>query len=342
MMSSTGTEPRNPGRATARALANVALVKYFGKRDATLNLPAAGSLSISLEPLETVTEVVFSRDLATDAILLAGEPAPDAFAARVSRFLDLVGALAGGRFRARVETRNAFPTGAGLASSASGFAALALAASSALGLDLDGPELSALARRGSGSAARSVPGGLALWKAGSAPDGKDSFARRLLGPEDWDLRLVVGVVEPGPKAVGSTDGMEHTRRTSPYYRQWVRTATADLEAAVEAVAARDLERLGAIAEDDALAMHATALAARPALAYLAGPTLEALHLARALRARGVGAWFTCDAGPQPKLLCGPGDEPEVARSLGRIPGVREVLRCRLGGGAELLPATDIS
>jgi diphosphomevalonate decarboxylase len=320
----------------ARALSNVALVKYFGKRDAALNLPAAGSLSIALEPLETVTAVEFEVDLEADAVLLAGQPAPEAFAARVSRFLDLVGALAGGRPPARVETQNAFPTGAGLASSASGFAALALAATSALGLELDEPALSALARRGSGSAARSVPGGLALWQAGRAADGSDSFARRLLGPGDWDLQLIAGVVEPGPKAVGSTDGMEHVRRTSPYYESWVQTAEADLAAAVEAVDARDLERLGTIAEADALAMHAAILAARPAVAYLKGPTLEALRLARELRERGVGAWWTCDAGPQPKLLCSAADEPEVARSLAEIPGVREVLRCRLGSGAALV------
>jgi diphosphomevalonate decarboxylase len=341
MTTEPGFQESKPGRVFARALANVALVKYFGKRDAKLNLPAAGSLSLALEPLETITAVEFADGLETDIILLAGAPAPEAFAGRVIRFLDLVRDLADVRLRARVETRNSFPTGAGIASSASGFAALALSASSALGLELGEPELSVLARRGSGSAARSVPGGLALWQAGTAGDGGDSFARRLLGPGDWDLCLAIGLVDPGPKAVGSTDGMEHVRRTSPFYGQWVRTAAADLDSAVEAVAARDLERLGAIAEDDALAMHAAALAARPALAYLKGPTLDALRLARELRAGGVGAWWTCDAGPQPKLLCNGADEPTVARSLSGIPGVGEVLRCRLGGGAELLPAKDI-
>ncbi|HUT76526.1 MAG TPA: diphosphomevalonate decarboxylase [Polyangia bacterium] len=317
-------------------------MKYFGKRNARLNLPAAGSLSIALEPLETVTAVEFSSDFTEDLVVLGNGPAPVEFTSRVVRFIDLVREQANSRLRARVETHNSFPTGAGIASSASGFAALALAASSALGLELSGPALSALARRGSGSAARSVPGGLALWQAGTAGDGADSFARRVLGPEDWDLRLVVGVVDPEPKAVGSTDGMEHTRKTSPFYEQWVRTAAADLEAAVEAVAARDLERLGTIAEDDALAMHAAALAARPAIAYLKGPTLDGLRLARELRAAGVGAWWTCDAGPQPKLLCGPADEPAVARSLGGIPGVREVLRCHLGGGVELVRASAVS
>jgi len=314
----------------------VALVKYFGKRDAALNLPAAGSLSIALEPLETVTAVEFSEDLEADVVVLGGASAPEAFAARVRRFLDLVGELAGRRRYARVETINSFPTGAGLASSSSGFAALALAATSALGIDLDGLALSALARRGSGSAARSVPGGLALWQAGTAADGSDSFARRLVEPGDWDLRLVVGVADPGPKEVGSTEGMEHVRRTSPYYDGWVRTASADLEAAVRAVAARDLERLGEITEDNALAMHAAALAARPAVAYLSGPTIEGLRVARRLRAAGIGAWFTCDAGPQPKLLCSSADEPAVARSLGDVSGVQEVLRCRLGGGAGLV------
>ena len=322
--------------ATARALANVALVKYFGKRDLERNLPAAGSLSIALEPLATITSVRLDGDLDEDRVRLGGDAAPAAFAGRAARFLDRVRALAGRAERARVDTENSFPTGAGIASSAAGFAALALAATRAYGLELDGAELSALARRGSGSAARSVPGGLAVWHAGRSPDGADSFAERLVAPDEWDLRAVIGVVDGGPKPVGSTEGMERTRATSPYYDAWIATAERDLASARAAVAARDLPRLGEIAEANALAMHAAILAARPGIAYLRGPTLEALHAIRAIRARGRAAWFTCDAGPQPKALVAPEDAEAAAAALAAVGGVRRVIRCRLGGGVALL------
>jgi len=323
-------------RAAARALANVALVKYFGKRDPLLNLPAAGSLSVALEPLETITEISFDDNLERDEVLFGGAPADPAFAKRTGAFLDIVRELAGVAAPARVATRNGFPTSAGLASSASGFAALALAATQALGVELSEPELSALARRGSGSAARSIPGGIAVWDAGVNADGADSFARRIAAPEDLDLRIVVGVSDPGPKALGSTLAMERTRATSPYYASWIEAARADLAEAIVAVEARDLERLGEIAERSALAMHAAALAARPGIAFWNGATIEALHGIRALRAEGRLAFFTCDAGPQPKALCAAADEDGVAAALAEIPGMRSIIRCRPGGGATIV------
>jgi diphosphomevalonate decarboxylase len=314
----------------------VALVKYFGKRDAALNLPAAGSLSLALEPLATTTEVRFDAALDDDLVLLDGASAGDRFGARVSRFLDLLRDLAGTTDRARVETANSFPTAAGLASSASGFAALALAGSAALGLELRPPALSALARQGSGSAARSIPGGVALWQAGSLADGSDSFARAIADPGDWSLRLVVGVADSGRKPIGSTAAMELTRETSAYYSAWIEATERDLDRAVTAVESRDLQQLGEITERSALSMHAAALAARPGIVFWNGTTVEALHLARRLRADGLGVWFTCDAGPQPKLLCAPEDEAGAVDALAALPGIEQVIRCRLGGGAEIL------
>jgi diphosphomevalonate decarboxylase len=320
----------------ARALANVALVKYFGKRDPALNLPAAGSLSLALEPLATTTEVTFDGSLESDVVTLDGAAADERFSARVTAFLNLLRGLARTAVRARVATSNSFPTAAGLASSASGFAALALAGSAALDLSLTRDELSALARRGSGSAARSIPGGVALWRAGERADGTDSFAGVVASPGEIDLRVVVGVADPGPKPIGSTAAMELTRRTSPYYRAWIASVERDLPAAVDAVEARDLPRLGEIAERSALRMHAAALAAEPGIAFFGPTTVEALHLVRGLRERGVGAWFTCDAGPQPKVLCGAGEEEAVASALGELPGIDRVIRCELGGGAALI------
>jgi diphosphomevalonate decarboxylase len=224
-----------------------------------------------------------------------------------------------------------------LASSAAGFAALALAASRAAGLHLTPTELSELARRGSGSAARSIPGGFAVWEAGTRADGADSFARAIASAEDLDLRIVVGVTDPGPKATGSTRAMELTRTTSPYYASWIEAARADLPEAIAAVASRDVERLGAIAERSALAMHAAALAARPGIVFWNGATVDALHRVRTLRAEGRLAYFTCDAGPQPKALCAPADEDAVAAAFAEVHGMRSVIRCRPGGGAAVVP-----
>ena len=185
----------------ARALANLALVKYFGKRDHRLNLPAAPSLSITLEPLATTTEVAFDPGLSRDKVTLAEAIPNRDFIERVTRFLDIVRDMAGVDTRATVTTENSFPTAAGLASSASGFAALALAATRALGLPLDDAALSRLARRGSGSAARSIPGGFSVWHMGKEADGSDSFATTIAGPEDFDVRVLAGVTDPGPKAM---------------------------------------------------------------------------------------------------------------------------------------------
>jgi diphosphomevalonate decarboxylase len=322
--------------AAARACANIALVKYWGKRDPTLNLPARGSLSLTLDGLTTVTRVRFGP-LAADRLVLGGVEQTGEPLRRVSELLDLVRARAGCADRAEVVSENSFPSASGLASSASAFAALAAAAAAAAGLDLTPAELSVLARRGSVSAARSICGGFVELDPGVRPDGADAFARTILAPEAWDLRLVVAQIGDGQKAVLSRPGMEHTRRTSPYYAAWLDTVPGDLAAARAAVAARDLEALGAVAEASALAMHAACLAARPALTYLRGPTLDALAEVRALRAGGVAAWATVDAGPHVKVLCPPEQAAHVAAALQAVPGVTATRICRPGSGVEILP-----
>lgn len=319
-----------------RALANLALVKYFGKRDIHLNLPAAGSVSVTLEPLETITEVSLDPSLTKDEVWLGGGLADAKFETRVSRFLGLVRQLVEEESFFRVSTTNRFPTAAGLASSASGFAALALAATRCAGLKLGENELSALARRGSGSAARSIPGGVALWRAGVRSDGEDSFATSILPPDAWDLRVVVGVSDFGRKAVGSTDAMEHTRKTSPFYESWIQSTFGDLEDAVRAVQARDFRTLGEVTERSALSMHAAALAARPAIPFWNGTTIEALHLVRRLRHDGLDVYFTCDAGPQPKALCTSKSVGDVVGALGNLPGIKSVISCHLGAGASVV------
>lgn len=322
---------------TARACANIALVKYWGKRDARLNLPAAGSLSLTLDALVTTTQVTFDPALTRDELVLDGAAAGPGELLRTSEFLDLVRAAAHIATRARVVSKNAFPTASGLASSASGYAALAVAATRAAGVALSPRALSILARRGSGSAARSVFGGFVRMHAGRSDDGSDAFAEPLGSPLTEQVRMVIAIVGGGAaKSHGSRDAMDHTAATSPLYRAWLELVPRDLAAAEAALAAGDLEQLGTIAEANALAMHASAIAARPAVIYWQPATLAALAEVRARRAAGLAAWATMDAGPHVKVLTTAGDAAAVAQALRGVPGVTDVAIAAAGGPAAIV------
>jgi len=325
---------------TAVAGANIALVKYWGKRDESLNLPAAGSLSLTLKELGTRTTVRFGEHLGPrDRLRLNGLEPDDVTRTRNVSFLDLVRAYAGTDARAEVVSENSVPTAAGLASSASGFAALALAATRAAGLSLTPEQLSALARRGSGSAARSIFGGFVRMNAGTAPDGSDSHASAIPEGDGWTLRLVVAVTAEGPKAIGSTAAMARTERTSPYYDSWVTTIPRDLLEARAAIAERDLPRLGALAERNALRMHASAMAADPPILYWTPATVAAIETVRGLREQGIPAYFTIDAGPHVKVLCTAGTASQVEAAMGATPGVLRTYIASPGRGARVLQET---
>ena len=316
--------PRPPalGRATATAHANIALVKYWGKRDEALLLPEAGSLSVALDKLQTRTTVQLGAP--ADSLQLDGRPAALGELARARALLDAAGIAA----RARIESRNDFPTGAGLASSASGFAALAVAACAAAGLARTESELSALARLGSGSASRSVPGGWAVWR--------DQSAAQVFAPGHLEARMVVAICAVGPKAVGSRDGMRSSRETSPYHAAWIEQCRRDLPEALRLLAARDLPGLGALAESNALRMHADALAAAPALLYWEPPTIGCLRAIFALRAAGTPAFATIDAGPHVVALCATVDAPRVEAALAAVAGVARAFTCAPAGGARVV------
>jgi diphosphomevalonate decarboxylase len=244
--------------------------------------------------------------------------------------LDEVRARTGTKQCAIVESKNEFPTAAGLASSASGFAALACAANCAYGAKLNVQEQSNLARRASASAARSLFGGFAVLDVGA-----DSAAE-LAPPDYWDLVLLVAVTSAGKKPIGSTSAMNLTRSTSPYYPSWLAHAPKLFETAKAAVLSRDLPRLGAAMEQSTLMMHATMLAADPAIIYQAPATLGVLHEVRALRQRGTLCFFTMDAGPHVKVLCNRLDADKVRDTLREIEGVRDVLTATPGPAAHLL------
>ena len=318
---------------TAQAGANIALIKYWGKRDRALNLPTTGSLSITLAALHTRTAVAHDDELTEDVLVLNGQVSE---VSRVSACLDLLRIHSGDDRPLRVTSENNFPTAAGLASSASAFAALVVAADGLLGTEVDRQQCSAWARRGSGSAARSIFDGFVVWDKGERTDGQDSVARGLQSPDWWPLEVVIAVTEAAPKAVASTDGMLHTQATSPLYAAWVEDQAAALKAAEQAVMTRDFEALALVTEASTLGMHATAMAARPGLMYWQPATLACIQAVRALRARGVGVFFTVDAGPQVKAICLPGDAQVVADALAAVPGVTQVLRSGLGAGAQVV------
>lgn len=328
-----------PNAVTARAGTNIALVKYWGKRDATLNLPAAGSLSLTLANFGSETTVRFAPNAGEsgqDRVLLGGSPAEPKFAARVRRFLDLVRARAGISLPADVTTANTVPTAAGLASSAAGFAALALAASRAAGLHLSGGQLSELARRGSGSAARSIFGGFVEMDAGTSADGSDAVAHPLADENAWDVRLCVAITAAGEKEISSTAAMDRTARTSPYYPAWILSVPADLAAARVALAVRDLVALGEVAERSAMRMHASAMAAEPPILYWNAATVAALATVKQLRSQGTLAYFTIDAGPHVKVLCASADAPKVQAALAATPAILRVLVLAPGPGATIV------
>ena len=310
--------------ATAIAHPNIALVKYWGKQSGPGNLPATPSVSITLAGLTTTTRVAVAG---RDSLCINGEVRQDS---KVENLLDAM-RTAFGVPPLAIETRNDFPTGAGLASSASGFAALVTAIDGEFDLGLTLRERSAWARQGSASAARSIFGGFATL---AAEDGTFSGAE-LLAKDAWPLEVVIAVTDEAPKPVSSSEGMERSRTTSPFYDGWCRSTEADFKTACEAVAERDFESLAEVAEHSCLKLHALMMSSRPALLYWNQATVAAIDTIRRLGDAGTPVFYTIDAGPQVKAVCAPGQGGPVAALLARSPGVLRVVRGGLGDGARL-------
>jgi diphosphomevalonate decarboxylase len=329
-------------QATAIAHPNIALSKYWGKLPGGGNRPAVPSLSLTLDGMCTRSEVRFDPSLAEDMLVLDGHRANAEQTMRVSELLDRLW-RGQPRPRAAVASHNDFPTASGLASSASAFAALAVAADAAAGTHHPPEVLSDLARRSSASAARSLFGGFVELPAGGADAAALLAARPLLEPEQWDVRLVVAMTSAGPKAVGSSEGMRRSAETSPLYRAWLDAAPVMHQRVRAAVLARDLASLGQAAEHSALCMHAVAMASDPGLLYWNAATVELLGAVRSLRQQGLEAYFTIDAGPHVKILTSVEHAPEIERRIGSIPGVLRTACARPGRGARLLgdPAADV-
>ena len=316
----------------ATANSNIALIKYWGKRDVALNLPAVGSISLTLEGLTTTTRVGFDGGLSADRLELNGRPADPPSLKRVSRFLDIIRDAAGIDQRAQVVSENNFPTAAGLASSASAFAALSAAAAAAAGLDMPLSKLSEWARRGSGSAARSIFGGFVEMHKGRLADGSDAIAEPLTDVPLTDLRLLIAITSEKAKKTGSTSGMGQSRDSSPYFPAWVDGAEKDLADMRDALRYGDFEKVGELSEFSCLKMHALALSGNPGLIYWNGVTVDLMHMVRRLRAEGMNCYFTIDAGPQVKVLCRVAEVDTLAQNLEQVPGVIRVIKTGPGAG----------
>jgi diphosphomevalonate decarboxylase len=328
-------------QATAIGPANIAFIKYWGVRDATLTLPYHGSLSMNLDRCLTTTTVRFDPALAQDEVVLTlyGEQARAVTGRpyeRVAEQLDRVRALAGVTTHARVESANNFPSDAGIASSAAAFAALTTAAVAALGLDLDERALSILTRRsGSGSACRSIPTGYVEWL--STPDATDeqSYAQSIAAPDHWALCDIVAVVDAGAKKIGSAEN-HRLATTSRYFATRLQEVPERLERARAALLARDLGTLGAIIEADAVSMHAVCMTSSPPSFYWGPGTLAVIHAVRSWREAGLECYFTIDAGPNVHVICAEADADEVEARVKQLPGVQFTLANRVGPGARVV------
>jgi diphosphomevalonate decarboxylase len=316
-------------QATAIAQPNIALIKYWGKRDIDRNLPAVGSISITLSELHTEVSVELGGDLSAD-VLFVNDDQNQAMLPRISACLDNV--LGRERLRARVRSSSNFPIAAGLASSASAFAATTVAAAGAADLSFGTEELARLAGASSGSAARSLYGGFAELK-----NSGDSIALTpLCDVDSWPLQVIVAITETGPKATGSTEAMEISRETSPFYNNWVQQQEHDLEVARTAIARQDFAELAAIAEHNCLKMHSVMWASRPPMIFWNAATMRCLQTVRRLQGKGCQVFFTIDAGPQIKAVCVPEDAETVRRALAETPGVQKIMMSGLGSAARLV------
>ena len=322
---------------TAQANPNLAFIKYWGNRDNTLRLPSNASISMNLDGLYSRTTVSFQPSLPFDELIINGHEIAGAGRDRVSYILDIIRGMANIHERAEVMSENNFPSGAGIASSASAFAALALAGSKAAGLNLSEQELSRLARRGSGSASRSIPGGFVEWQTGTSDE--DSFAFSIAEPSHWNVVDCIAIVSTSHKKTGSTEG-HSVAGTSPLQAARVADAPRRLDICRRAILERDFNTFASIVELDSDMMHAVMMTSTPALHYWKAASLEVMHCVRQWRADGIPVCYTVDAGPNVHVICPTAEAQIVEKGLREIQGVQNILVAPAGGAAKLVANGD--
>lgn len=329
------TAMKSPDNRNATALAhpNIAFIKYWGNRDDALRLPCNSSLSSNLDGLETQTTVSFSPQLKQDSLSISGQPIEGAALKRVSNFIDLVRDMAGEEIYAQVESANNFPAGAGIASSASAFAALAVAASNAIGLNLSQKDLSRLARRGSGSASRSIPDGFVEWQAGLSD--VDSYAFSIAPSDHWDLVDLICVLDTGHKVVGSTAG-HSLAHTSPLHSVRQLLVEDRMDLCRKAILERDFALFAEVVEEDSEFMHAVMRTSKPSLVYWLPQTEVILWQVKQWRKQGRALCCSVDAGPNVHVLTLKEEVEWALEQLRQMPAVRQVYQAGVGQGARLL------
>ncbi len=300
-------------KATAIAPSNIAFIKYWGKKDEKLRLPANTSISMNLSNLQTTTTVEFSKDLENDCVEIdkSGSDAP-----RVIDFIDMIRRRAKVSDKVKVISKNNFPTAGGLASSASGFAALTLAATAAVGLRLSEKELSMLARMGSGSACRSIPNGFVEWET--------SYAVSLYPPEYWDIIDVVAVVDEGKKDVSTTAG-HRSAQSSLFFSPRMAHINDKINQLKKAMRDKNFNQFGEIVEAEALEMHAVMLTSVPPLIYWRPTTIRLMREVINWRREGLPVYFTIDAGPHLHLICQKKDESSIVKRLKAIKEIKKII-----------------
>jgi len=323
-------------KATAIANANIALVKYWGKRDKNLILPYNGSISLTCDGLFTTTTVEFSDKYAEDLVIINDKELKKD-EKDILGHLERIRKMAGIKEKVRVVSKSNFPVAAGLASSASGLAALTLAAAKAAGLNLSQRELSILARQGSGSACRSIYGGFVEWLKGEKEDGSDGYAKQIVDKNSWpEFRMIVTILSEAKKKIGSRAGMAQTVETCPYYESWLETINQDLEIIRKGILKRDFTIAGVQAEYNCLKMHALMIATKPAIIYWIPATMEIIQSVIRWREEGLECYFTIDAGPNVKVLCLEKDEKEINRRLLGLEGVIKTIIAKPGDDAKII------
>ncbi len=321
-------------KITAKAQSNIALVKYWGKKDDGLRLPKNSSVAIALDEAYTLTTVEFNEKYKEDEVELLGQGFEEDEAEKVKKHLDRVRKLANIQTKAKVVSKNNFPKSAGMASSASGFAALSMAAANAADLTLSEREMSVLARNGSGSASRSIPGGVSVWY--TADDDQGSYAEKIDYPKDWDIKVLLVMAEDtSAKKVSTTEAMAMAS-TSPYFSESVIQAEKNIVSLKKSMANGDWSAFGKVVEDECCRLHAICMTQSPNILYWRGITIEVFQALYRLRDQGVEAFFTVDAGPHVHVVCRGKDVETVKLTLNKLSGIKTIIECGIGGGAKLV------
>lgn len=315
---------------TVIAPSNIAFIKYWGKKDDVLRLPANGSISMCTSGLLTRTTVEFDESLTEDQVMINETEVLDFKKDKVSKHLDRVRKMTGKTTKAKIITTNNFPSSTGLSSSASGFAALSLAATRAIGLELSEKELSILARQGSGSACRSIPSGFVEWLDGDTSE--ESYAYSMYPADYWDICDVVAIVNQGPKDVSSTIGQE-SAETSPFFEPRKQHMKAKISEIKTYMKNRDFTPFGELLEAEALELHSIMLTSRPSLIYWEPGTVKLMKFCKQLRKEGLEVYFTINTGQDVHLIVQKADVNRLQERLKEIPDVRETIVNYASNGA---------